>query len=225
MKRRAFSLLEATLCVSLFGVLTALVFVAFRDGTRTFANLNVRQGLEGDARRCSAVLEQQLRQSDYSLIQFLNTSSRQRIGLSGGTVNRDGLCYPSLARWWEASSFDVSGRPQWDQFEVIYATLVNPGQLVRQIYRPAGVPYLVPMSNFSAGNCLSDQPKDNSGVQETHLLSSLIEDFHMSGDAQTSSVSLRLIFTQKEALRAGSNRGSQERLQIDLVIKLNNTSL
>ena len=216
--RRGFSLLEALICVALFGLLTSLVFVAFRDGTRTFANLNLRQGLESDLRRCSAVLEQQLRQSDYSLLALANNPSRQRMGASGATVSRDGLCYPSLARRWDPASFDANGRPRWDQYEVLYATLFNPGKLVRQVYRPVGAPYLSPMDSFSAANCLNDAPGDNLGVSETHQLSGLVEEFQVTGDGQHPSVQIRLILTQREV-----HRETMERVQLDLLIKLNNT--
>lgn len=222
-RRRGFSLAEALLCVALFGLLTSLVFVAFRDGTRTFSNLNVRQGLEGEARRCTAVLEQQLRQSDYGLLSLINSSSRQRMGMSGKTVSRDGVCYPSLNRWWEAASFDAGGRPKWDQYQVIYATLFNPGRLLRQVYRPGGAPYQGPMDNFTIFTCLRDEPKDNAGVYETHELSRLVEDFELVGDGATSSLKIRLILTDREAHRAGTGQASQQRQQVDLVVKLNNT--
>lgn len=213
------------LVVALFGLLTTLVFVIFRDGTRTFTNLSLRQGLEGDARRCTAVMEQQLRQSDFSLVGLQNGSSRQRMGISGATVSRDGICYPGLARWWDAASFDAGGRPQWDQYEVIYASLFNPGLLVRQIYRPGGAPYLAAMEPFTVATCLNDEPADNAGVKESHVLSQLVEDFQLRGDGETSSVSVRLILTQRATQRAGANTASQERLQVDLVVKLNNTQL
>ena len=213
------------LVMFLFGLLTTLVFVAFRDGTRTFANLSLRQGLEGDARRCAAVLEQQIRQSDFTLLALQNGSNRQRMGASGATVSRDGLCYPGMARWWDGASFDARGRPQWDQYEVIYATLFNPGKLVRQVYRPAGAPYSQAMDPFTVPVCLNDDPKDNVGARETHVLSQLVEDFQLRGEGQTSSLNLRLILTQRANQRAGANTPSQERLQIDLAIKLNNTEI
>lgn len=211
------------LVLFLFSLVTALVFVAFRDGTRTFANLSLRQGLEADGRRCAAVLEQQLRQSDFSLLGLQNGSNRQRMGASGATVSRDGVCYVSLSRWWDAANFDSTGRPLWDQYEVIYATLFNPGHLIRQVYRPAGAPYGAAMDPFSISTCLNDDPKDNIGARETHLLSQLVEDFQLRDDGQHSSLGLRLILTQRATQRAGANTPSQERLQIDLAIKLNNT--
>ena len=223
MRRRAFSLLEMLISCLLLSVLTAVLFVAFRDGTRAFNNLSVRQGLEGEARRCTQILDQLLRQSDASCCEAINPSSRQRLGASGVTVSRDGLAYVNLTQWWDASHFDSAGRPQWDQYEVIYATLYNPGHLVRQIYRPAGAPYQVPLPGFTALAMLNDDPADNSAARETHLLSQRVEDFQVDLQGDPPRVDIQLILTDREPLRAGSQRASQERMQVDLTIQLNNS--
>ena len=44
LKRRGFSLLEMILSTVMLGLLTGMLFIAFRDGTRAFNNLNLRQG-------------------------------------------------------------------------------------------------------------------------------------------------------------------------------------
>ena len=61
---------------------------------------------------------------------------RVRMVMSGKTASRDGVGYPSLNRGWEAASFDEGGRPKWDQYQVIYATLFTPGRLLRIGSRP-----------------------------------------------------------------------------------------
>ena len=223
LKRRGFSLLEMILSTLMLGLLTGMLFLAFRDGTRAFNNLNLRQGLEGEARRCSNVLEQQLRQSDLSCCEAINTPSRQRLGVSGATISRDGVSYVTLSNWWDSTLFSSQGRPQWNQYEVIYATLYNPGQLVRQIYRPPGSPYQMSLPGFTALAMLNDDPADNTAARETHILSKSVEDFQIAVDGSQASLDIRLILTDRQPLRAGSNRASQERLQMDLTLKMNNT--
>lgn len=223
MKLRGFSLVEMVLSMSLLSVFTLLLFLAFRDGTRTFNNVALRQGLEGEARRCTNVLEQSLRQSDLNCCELINTSARQRMGISGATVSRDAVSYVTLSRWWDESLFDAGGRPQWDEYAVIYATLDNPGKLVRQLYRPPGSPYNQPLPGFSVAAHLSDDPQDNPDARETHLLSGSVEDFELSTGQHPYSVEVKLILTDRQHLRAGALRASQQRLQIDLTIRLNNT--
>ncbi len=209
--------------MSMLSVLTLLLFYAFRDGTRAFNNVALRQGLEGEARRCSNVLEQCLRQSDLTCCEVINTSARQRMGVSGATVSRDGVSYVSLSQWWDASLFDANGRPQWDRYEVIYATLYNPGQLIRQIYRPPGTPYAVALPGFTAAAMLNDDPADNTGARETHMLCRSIEDFELALDGEHCCLEVNLTLTDRQTQRPGMVGASQQRLQLEMTIKLNNT--
>jgi len=216
--RRGFSLLEATVGLALFAVLSLLVFAMFTSGVRSTNLVYLRHTLQGDLSRSLGRLQVDARRASANLAV---TSSRQIANLEGNLVHRDGLCLPDLKDWSAASSYDANARPLWDQYITYYPTTIAPGRLMRQLYRPAGAPYQAPMTGFGPA-FLNDDPTANVGNLQTQVLAEDVEDFLVTTDLANQSLLVTILLRKRGGRAPGGSRIQDERLQTSTRIKMGN---
>ena len=136
---------------------------------------------------------------------------------------RDGVSFSTLSDWSKPALFDPGdGHPLWDSYTVYYATLETPGRLVKQVYTPAGAPFVNPMAGFSAVANTRDDPSSNLGViQRTSVLAAQVEVLRLQ--AGSDSLQLRLLLGAQSGRRFDGNGSSQERLEMNFTLKQENT--
>lgn len=210
--KRGFSLTELVLTTALFGLISLLVFSMLLSGSRSFHIVMSRSTLQGELNRTLARLQGEVRRSSAGLASLVRGSDRQLNGQS-----RDGICISSLRDWRSAASYDMDGTPQWDEFVLYYATLQNPGRLLRRAYRPAGAPFSEPMVGLAAATHLLDQ-----GDPETSVLAQHVEEFRLVYDGGSAILEASLRLRRRAGRTPEGNRVNEERVEAACRLRLNN---
>lgn len=126
MSRRAFSVLELVIALTLLMLISGIMFAIFRTCSSSFQLGMVRQSLQGQLRRISTRLSRDIRQTSFHSFSF--SSDTVNVDMEPGviSVGRDSIC---MAR---SSSYDAAtGQPSWNGYTVYVATQQVPrGQLV-----------------------------------------------------------------------------------------------
>lgn len=191
--KKAFSLMEAIVVLSLVGLVVGGSFLVFRMGSRGFQQAVSKTGTIGDVHRITRALEH-----DISLSHFYSATAKHRtIPPDDGGMRRDGLAVVGLGAWGDAGSFEVgTGLPKWDRWLLFYATKEPRGRMVRiELERPppgVGGGYY-PVSSLSGlGALLKDNPLDVPDSLRVTTLSKSVHDFQVELDTYSRLVNLRL---------------------------------
>ena len=226
--KRAFSLVEMVLSCALLSLATLVAFALFQFGNQAFRLGNLRNNLQGEARRVSGRLESDLRRADFTLTTVLNKGNlpaREVLSSSGQLVQRDAICVPGLSSWTAASSYDgVTGLPLWDQYHVYYATTeADGGRIIRQTVQPAGFPYTSAWAAFGATS-LQNTPNLNTGpILATETLAQQVEEFHLAVGTAPNSFSVSLRFRGTGGRKPGTGKRLDESLQVQFQFRAENT--
>lgn len=215
MKRKGISLVELLLAMALFGLLNLLMFVALQSGTRSYGIAMSRSSLQGDLNRSLARLQGEIRRSSASLVTVAADPTRLVQGQA-----RHGLCLGSLQDWRANTSYTADGDPLWDEYIVYYATMEQPGRLVRQTHRPPGAPYLAPMVGFSASSHMTDTPATHGFG--TLVLAQHLEEFRLRYDGGSSVLELQMCLRRRAGLSPQGNRVQEESVQANCQLRLSN---
>jgi prepilin-type N-terminal cleavage/methylation domain-containing protein len=214
---QGFTLMELMITMSILLGILAMVVGIMIYGVRMFNHASLRQGLEGDARRLSTRLKQ-----DVALTDFRTVSIQQR---SLGAFRRDGLCMASLSNWDDDTNFQTGlGLPRWNRYTVYYATLETSGRLMRQDLEPSGVPvdgWSGPYGALSTN--LREDPALNPAAVSSTVLSGHVQSFECETDLSENTVAVRCRLRQVGLQKAGSNQKSDESLEFRLLLKTKNT--
>lgn len=206
-----------------------LAFALFELGSRSFRLGSMRHGLQSDARRAAALLDQDLRRSDYGTVKVLDSGvnpSLQVLSTSGALVERDGVCLAGLSDWLSGASYDaLSSRPLWDEYIVYYATTeAAGGRLIRQVLIPPTAPYSTPYAGFTVAASLNLNPVLNAGgVRNTQTLSQHVEELKIVPDAPTQSLQVSLKLRDTGGSKVGTTGRLDESLQLTFQIHPENT--
>jgi hypothetical protein len=218
-RRRAFSLIETVLACALLAVSVAVLFSTFELGSRSFRFGTTRQGLQNSAKRVLASLDTDIRRSDFSRIATLARA------MMGGS-SRDGVCLPGLSNPSAAGAFDVvTGLPRWDRYVVYYSTSEpEGGRLLRQVLQPPGAPYASPLRSFSEASNLNDVPANNApNVLRTQQLTDGVEQFSVRPDGRLQVLRVELLLRARGGRRPGSQKQTDESLQLVWELQPENT--
>ncbi|MBS2034226.1 hypothetical protein JST97_04520 [bacterium] len=218
MNRRAFTLVEVSVSALVLSLALLVCFQLFQWGARVSMQGQLRAGIEGEGRRILLAIRNDLMRSDYT---SLETLSRNATNAEGVSVARHALCCFSLQNWSAASSFAPdSAVPLWDRYLVIYATRSNPGLLVKQLYAPAGAPYVNPFGQLSS--LVNDDPSSNPGSIQHLILGQSIESFEIHCDEDSKSVNFDILLGARGA-RKGEGSKVNERHQLRFSVRLENS--
>ena len=186
-------------------------------GMRMFGQAALRQGIEGDARRLSTRLRQ-----DLALTDFRTVGHQER---TVGGHRRDGLAVAALSDWNDTANFEPGiGLPLWNQFRVYYATRETQGKLIRQVVAPPGVPssgWTAPYGALSSN--LDDDPTLNSDVLSSAVLTDMVESFRVQPDMSENTVTVFCRLRRSGGLKAGTQERSDETMEFRLLLKARNT--
>jgi prepilin-type N-terminal cleavage/methylation domain-containing protein len=166
LSRKAFSLIELLVGVSLFSLLLIVVFAFFRFGTRAFQTASQRQGVQSDALRVMDGLQQEMKRTAADSVTVESGVGRTRI-VGAHTLPRHAVCFGGLKNWQDlASSEDydlASGQPRWNRYWVFYATRdKDRGELLRLHVNPVPPPVAAkPMPNSELLDLIKDNPQLN----------------------------------------------------------------
>ncbi len=207
--RRGFSVLELSLALVLLSIGLLVSFSLFERGTRAVFKSDARMGLSDEARRVLVSIGSDLRKSDLGMSQVLDDASRSATGLSGNSVMRAALCYPTLSSWTDPTRFNPDrAQIYWDRYTVLYATRQTPGRLVLQVHAPALVApathYTTPMVNLSV--VLNDDPGTNAGSLVTRTLSQSVEHFDAVLDPEVPEVRIKLVLARRGSRKVGARQ-------------------
>lgn len=214
--RRGMTLMEILVASGIFLLVLGMVVGIMVFGVRMFHHATLRQGVEGDARRISTRLRQDLAVTDFRTV---STVSR-----TVGTDRRDGLGMAALSDWSDSANFDAIGLPKWDHYKVYYATQETPGRLIRQDVGPPGRPssgWLVPYVDLSTN--LQDDPKLNSYLINSSSLSDIVMSFEAQPDMSENTVTIRCRLRKQGIQKGETERKADENLEFRLLLKAKNT--
>ena len=207
--------MELVLAMALFGILNVMIFGLLQSGSRSFSIGMSRSSLQGDLNRSLARLQGEIRRSSASLLSVVADPSRVVDG-----CRRDGVCASSLSDWRANSSYSPNLTPLWDEYVVYYATLQQPGQLIRQTYRPAGSPFTQPMTGFTPATHMTDIPA-NHGFS-TVVLAHHLEEFRLRYDGGSNILEVQLLLRRRAGLTPEGRRVNAERVQAHCQLRLSN---
>lgn len=222
--RRGFSLIELSLSATLLSLALLACFQLFEWSSRAFILANLRSGLEGEARRALASLQADLRQGDFTCLSLIVPSldpSRQVASPEGPLVERDAYGLACLTRWDDPSLIDpTTARPRWNRYTVVYATLSNPGLLVKQYCRPGNPPFDGPVPSL-AGR-INENPALNPQASKPVILSQSVHEFLVRADEPTQTLTYRLTLAGR-GTRKAQGRLINERCEVSYTTRLQNT--
>ncbi|MEW6282751.1 MAG: prepilin-type N-terminal cleavage/methylation domain-containing protein [Candidatus Eremiobacterota bacterium] len=198
-RRAGFSLPELIVAMFILGMLLGILFVVFNMGSRSFQGLVVRQGIQSEARRVSALLRK-----DLTATHFNGTSVLDRI--DGAGQERDALSIPTVNNWSDPGNFDQFQKPQWNRYLVYYATVddteknpplgdPNRGQLFRKQIDP-GATMVFPLPYGNLGGALSSPTAPAGDFETFKLLTSNVESFAAEKSLADEMVRVRLVLRQ-----------------------------
>ncbi|MEW6279177.1 MAG: hypothetical protein AB1758_11170 [Candidatus Eremiobacterota bacterium] len=226
------TLVEAITSCLILGLLVSVVFAVFQLGTRSFRTLLVRQGIQSEARRVSALLRR-----DLVVTHFRSTSTVDRTSpMTPAPLNeRDILCFSGLDNWSDASNFDDTLKPQWNRYIQWYATTIDPeeeppygkpelGQLVRKEVVPNSpappiafpLPMLDPMPDT-----LTATP--SGGGDAYRILSRNVLHFSITTDSDEENVLVHLILRQPGFQSATGLKRENETFECFIEMRPENT--
>lgn len=219
MRSRGFSLLEVMMSMFLLAIVSFVMFEVFRVGTGYFRVAVLRQGAQGSARRSLVALERAIEQAYPEAIALQNDPGRTVV-VGGATFHRDAICLPDLSNWNDMSLYNDAGLPNWDRYQICYATRDLPvGKLVMLTVDPGGAGVAGPWAGFLPG-LLTDLPPDAGGALVSRkILAQEVLDFSLTPDGESFKVSLRL-----RGQAQGPTRGAprQEDFQLTLRVRPQN---
>ncbi len=204
------TLVELVLAMALFGLLNLLLLATLQSGTRSYAISTTRSDLQGDLNRSLTRLQAEVRRSSAGQLAVVNDSTRIVDGRC-----RHGLCLSSLQDWRASSSYSLDGDPLWDEYISYYASMDNPGRLIRQTHRPPGAPYSSPMAGFSSGSLMIHGP--GSLVLTQHL-----EEFRLRYDGSSQVLELQLCLRRQAGRTPEGKRLQEESVQASCQLRVNN---
>jgi hypothetical protein len=226
---RAHSLPELMFGIQLLLVIVVCLFIMFRFGSRSFQLAVTRQGIEGEARRVAALIENDLLNSHYQSINIIRRTFNVDIDNDGEkelAVARYGVCMVGLRGWDEPGNFDfVTGMPIWNEHIVYYATDEEEGRLIRQIIRPPGGAKVSQyrLLTFSSANNMNLNPATNRNQQSYITLSTHVLDFNAATENSNQAVRVALKLRGKNVRRATSDKRVDETFQMERRITPENT--
>ncbi len=165
MRRRGFSILELVVAMSIFMILSVLIFSFFRYGTRSFYSANARNSLQSDALRVIEGLQLELGRSAHTSVRIVNDSSRQ-VDIDGEQYQRDVISFVALEKWYDGlntAQYDPdTGAPLWNRYWVYYADRSPEGKVYRLKVDPDPPPLAavrLPRDQFD--DLYNDDPNSN----------------------------------------------------------------
>lgn len=178
-----------------------------------------RASLESEGRRLLLAIRMDLLRSDFEGLETELT--RTFLNPEGETVPRHALSFPCLENWNNPASFNTdSAAPLWDRYTVLYATLANPGLLVKQHYTPAGAPYRGPMGNLAG--LVHEDPATNPNGRNFQILSQNLDSFRVLSDDTSKVVECQLVLARRGGRKA-DKAGLNERHQLSFTTRLENS--
>lgn len=224
MRRSGFSLIELSLSATLLSLALLACFQLFEWSSRAFILAHLRSGLEGEARRVLASLHNDLRQGDFTCLSIINSNvdpARRVASPEGSMVERDGYGLACLTRWDDPALLDAANaRPRWNRYTIVYATLTNPGRLVKQYCRPGTPPFDGPVPAL-AGR-MNENPATNPQASPPTILSENVNEFEVLGDEVTQTLTYRLTLAAR-GTRKAEGKLINERCQVSFSTRLQNT--
>lgn len=225
MRRRGFSLIEVTLSAVLLSLALLACFQLFEWSSRAFILTHLRSGLEGESRRVLASLATDLRQGDIHGLSVIDPTldpTRRVTAPEGESVERDAYSLPSLTHWEDPASINpATALPRWDRYAVVYATLANPGWLIKQYCTPGGTaPYQAPLSDLSGR--INENPALNPQSTRPVILSQSVHEFRVTFNDDTDRVTYHLTLAGR-GTRKSQGRLTNERCQVSYTTRLENS--
>lgn len=130
--------MELVVSTAVLAFIFGIVFLLFSYGLSGYAQLEARQGVQGDALKARIQLERDLSLTHFGSVGVVNRDV--------GGRERDILCLLGMSDWNDESRFENNGLPSWDRYIVFYATDdQESGRLMRAVLAPeppTGLDYL-----------------------------------------------------------------------------------
>lgn len=218
MRRRAFTLIEVLVVLSMVGLVLTTAFLVFRMGSRGFQRAVNKTGTLGELHRVTRAF-----QRDIKLTHFYSAAAHNRtVSVSQGTVDRDGLAIAGLSDWRDPDRFEGgTGLPKWDRWVLFYATREESGRLVRlEIARnrpsPGNWYPLKPFSNLPA--LMVQKPVELEPALRVGVLSQSVRAFSVELEPSRRLVKLELKLADQGGKRMTSEQKVEGVLETDFEI-------
>lgn len=229
---RGMTIIEALTSCFILGLLTTVIFTVFQLGSRNFRTLVVRQGIQSEARRISALMRRDLVVTSYRTTSTLDRTC----ALSAAPLNeRDVISMGGLDSWTDASNYDETRKPLWNRYTVWYATSSDGeespppgrpelGQLVRKQVIPTNpappIIFPMPMQNPTLGS-LTASPGANADVFQ--ILTRNLLHFSVTLDPADENVMVHIVLRQPGLESATGQRRETETFECHFDIRPENT--
>lgn len=229
---RGMTIVEALTSCFILGLLTTVIFSVFQLGSRNFRTLVVRQGIQSEARRISALMRRDLVVTSYRTASTLDRTS----ALGTAPLNeRDMLSIGSLDSWTDSSNYDSTRKPLWNRYTVWYATSSDVeegpppdrpelGQLIRKQVIPTSpappIIFPMPMQNPSLGSLTASPDANADGFQ---ILSRNLLHFSVTLDPADENVIVHIVLRQPGLESATGQKRETETFECHFDIRPENT--
>lgn len=231
-ERRGMTIVEALTSCFILGLLTTVIFTVFQLGSRNFRTLVVRQGIQSEARRISALMRRDLVVTSFRTASTLDRTS----ALAAAPLNeRDLVSMATLDSWIDSSNYDSTRKPLWNRYTVWYATSSDAekspppgrpelGQLVRKQVIPTSpappVIFPMPMQNPSLGSLTVSPDANTDGFQ---ILTRNLLHFSVTLDPADENVMVHIVLRQPGLESATGQKRETETFECHFDIRPENT--
>lgn len=219
MRRRRSSsglgLAEILVALGALGVIFGTVFLLFSYSLHGHRLLDARQGVQGDALKARANLENDFLQSHFDSVGVCRRTLNNQLEGS----RRDVVCMLDLSNWNDPSLFDEYGLPLWDRYVVYFATSdQEQGRLIRLELTPdpspapgAGLP-IAPLPTLVLAG-IEFGPGSGLRVLNRQTILDHLETFAVTSDIATQLVSVELRNRRQDGARTGVTRPIDEAME------------
>ena len=215
--RRAVTLIELMVGMSLVLVLTGVAFSLFQVSTDAFRISLMRQDLQTAARQILGRLEQELRVTSLESLSVGDAPIRSQT-VDGAQARRHMLCMASISDWNDLSLYDANtGSPLWNRYVLYYATLETPNAHLFRLELDPASSASVPWTSFATlvpPDQLPTSPFAGASVTRKQVLSADVFEFTVIPDDKALRCSLKL--RRQESARMGGIKARDEVFQLEI---------